>query len=73
MVRNIICLRYNDYKMEKFEVSVQCVFFNILVEKFINLVINYVLQFIGTKSDLNQVNEYEIRFIIFDLVSCRNL
>ena len=48
-------------------------FFNILVKKFINLVINYVLQFIGTKSDLNQVNEYEIRFIIFDLVSCRNL
>ena len=48
-------------------------FFNILVKKFINLVINYVLQFIGTKSDLNQVNDYEIWFIIFDLVSCRNL
>ena len=73
MVRNIICLRYKDYKIEKFEASVQCLFYNILVKKFIKLVINYSLQFIGTKTELNQVNDYEIWFIIFDLVSCRNL
>jgi len=73
MVRNIICLRCKDYKIEKFEASVQYIFYNILVKKFIKLVINYSLQFIGTKTELNQVNDYEIWFIIFDLVSCRNL
>ena len=72
MVRNIICLRCKDYKIEKFEASVQYIFYNILVKKF-NLVINYVLQFITTKNELNQVNDYGIWFIIFDLVSCRNL